>query len=76
MLHLRLPREIEARIDALAKKAGRKKNDYAREIILKHIEDMEDAEIADERIRTDTGERISLENMMVEYAADLAAHPR
>jgi len=75
MLALRLPPEIEARLDALAKKTGRTKSFYAREAILEHIEDLEDAYLAEERIRTDTGERISLEEMMKKYADDLKANP-
>lgn len=75
MLALRLPPEIEARLDALAKKTGRTKSFYAREAILEHIEDLEDAYIAEERIRSDTGERISLEEMMEKYADDLKANP-
>lgn len=75
MLALRLPPEIEARLDALAKKTGRTKSYYAREAILEHLEDIEDAYLADERIRTDTGERISREDVMAEFADDLAANP-
>lgn len=75
MLALRLPPEIEARLDALAKKTGRTKSFYAREAIIEHLEDLEDAYIAEERIRTDTGERISLEDMMKKYADDLKAKP-
>lgn len=75
MLALRLPPEIEARLDALAKKTGRTKSYYAREAILEHLEDIEDAYLADERLRTDTGERISLEEMMEKYADDLKANP-
>lgn len=75
MLALRLPPEIEARLDALAKKTGRTKSFYAREAILEHIEDLEDAYLAEERIRSDTGERISLEEMIQKYAVDLKANP-
>lgn len=75
MLALRLPPEIEARLDALAKKTGRTKSFYAREAILEHIEDLEDAYIAEERVRTDMGERISLEEMTRKYADDLKANP-
>ena len=42
MLALRLPPEIEQRLDALAKKTGRSKSYYAREAILRQIEDIED----------------------------------
>lgn len=46
MLALRLPPEIEARLDALAKATGRTKSFYVREAILEHLEDMEDAYLA------------------------------
>jgi RHH-type rel operon transcriptional repressor/antitoxin RelB len=75
MLALRLPPEIEARLDALAKKTGRTKSFYAREAIIEHIEDLEDAYLAEERIRTDSGKRISLEQLMDEFADDLKANP-
>ena len=75
MLALRLPPDLERRLDALAKKTGRSKSFYAREAILEHIEDLEDAYLAEERHRADSGERISLEQMMERYADDLKANP-
>ena len=75
MLALRLPPDLERRLDALAKKTGRSKSFYAREAILEHIEDLEDAYLAEERHRADSGERISLEQMMDRYADDLKAKP-
>ena len=75
MLALRLPPDLEARLDALAKKTGRTKSFYAREAIIEHIEDLEDAYLAEERLRTDSGERISLEELMDKYADDLKANP-
>ena len=75
MLALRLPPEIEARLDALAKRTGRTKSYYAREAILEHLEDLEDYYIAEDRIRTATGERIPFEDVMAEFADDLAANP-
>ena len=75
MLALRLPPEIEARLDALAKKTGRTKSYYAREAIIEHLEDLEDIHLVEERVRTDTGERISLEEIMEKYADDLKANP-
>ncbi len=56
MLALRLPPEIEKRLDALAKKTGRTKSFYAREAILRHLDDLEDLYLAEkvlERIRTE-----------------------
>jgi RHH-type rel operon transcriptional repressor/antitoxin RelB len=50
MLALRLPPEIEKRLDTLAKKTGRSKSFYAREAILRHIEDLEDYHLARRRL--------------------------
>jgi len=50
MLALRLPPDIEKRLDALAKKTGRTKSFYAREAILRHIEDLEDYYLAKRRL--------------------------
>jgi RHH-type rel operon transcriptional repressor/antitoxin RelB len=50
MLAIRLPPEIEKKLERLAKKTGRTKTFYAREAILKHIEDLEDAFIAEKRL--------------------------
>ena len=46
MLALRLPDELEARLDALAKKTGRTKSFYAREAIAEYIDDLEDLYLA------------------------------
>lgn len=46
MLAIRLPEDIEGRLTALAEKTGRTKTYYAREAILKHIEDLEDYYLA------------------------------
>ena len=40
MLALRLPPALEKRLERLAKKTGRTKSFYAREAILRHIEDL------------------------------------
>ena len=42
MLAIRLPASIEKRLARLAKRTGRTKTYYAREAILKHLEDLED----------------------------------
>ena len=46
MIALRLPPEIEERLEALAKATGRSKSFYVREALLEHLEDMEDAYLA------------------------------
>lgn len=51
MLALRLPDEIEQRLADLAAKTGRSKSFYAREAILEHLEELEDAYLAAERLK-------------------------
>ena len=75
MLALRLPPELEARLDALAKRTGRTKSFYAREAIVEHIQDLEDYYLAADRIRTAGSERLSLDDVMAEFADDLEANP-
>ena len=50
MLAIRLPESIEKRLDRLARRTGRTKTYYAREAILKHLEDLEDICIAEKRL--------------------------
>lgn len=71
MLALRLPKELEDRLEAMAKKTGRTKSFYARQAIIEKLEDLEDIYLADERTRTDTGERIPLEEVLAKYADEL-----
>ena len=42
MLAVRLPEEIEKRLDDLARRTGRTRTFYAREAILEHLKDLED----------------------------------
>ncbi len=51
MLAIRLPEEIEARLDNLAKRTGRSKTFYAREAILEYLDDMEDLYLAEQVVR-------------------------
>jgi RHH-type transcriptional regulator, rel operon repressor / antitoxin RelB len=48
MLALRLPEEIEDRLDVLSKRTGRSKSFYAREAILEHLEDLEDLYLSEQ----------------------------
>jgi RHH-type transcriptional regulator, rel operon repressor / antitoxin RelB len=70
MLAIRLPEKIEKRLDRLAKRTGRTKTYYAREAILKHLEDLEDIYIAEKRlaeIRAGRTRTIPLEEVMRRY---------
>ena len=62
MLALRLSPEIEERLDALAKKTGRTKSFYAREAIMRQIEDIEDYYLARQRLARG-GPRVTLESL-------------
>ena len=50
MLALRLPKEIEIRLEKLAKSTGRTKSFYAREAIIEHLADLEDLYLAEKRL--------------------------
>jgi RHH-type rel operon transcriptional repressor/antitoxin RelB len=52
VLSVRLAPEIIDRLELLAHKTGRTKSFYAREAILRYLEDMEDTFIAIERLET------------------------
>ncbi len=70
MLAIRLPADLEAHLDALAKATGRTKTFYAREAILKHLEDLEDLYLAEQRLtesRADRSESLPLEDVMKRY---------
>jgi RHH-type rel operon transcriptional repressor/antitoxin RelB len=49
MLSIRLPAEIERRLEELARRTGRTKTYYARAAILEHLDDLEDVHLADRR---------------------------
>lgn len=63
MLAIRLPDEIEKRLEFLAAKTGRTKSFYAREAIMEHIEDLEDYFLAVHRIENPPERTWSLEEL-------------
>jgi RHH-type rel operon transcriptional repressor/antitoxin RelB len=73
MLALRLPPEIEARLDALAKRTGRSKSFYARQAILEHLDDMEDIFLAEKRLeelRKGETDTVPLSELMTRYGVE------
>lgn len=73
MLAIRLPVEIETRLDALAKATGRTKTYYAREAILEHLDDLEDYYLAEreaEEIRAGRSQLTPLEDLMKKYGLE------
>ncbi len=66
MLAIRLPDEIESRLDALAKRTGRTKTYYVRQAILEYMDDLEDIYLADQIVRqieTDEMKTFTLEDV-------------
>lgn len=73
MLAIRLPQSIEDRLERLAKKTGRTKTFYAREAILRHIEDLEDvyeAERTLERVRAGKEQTYTLDEVKKQLGLD------
>ena len=73
MLALRLPEDIESRLEKLAKATGRTKSFYAREAILEHLADLEDLYLAEKRLaKVRTGKSKTYSLNAVEQALGLA----
>lgn len=73
MLAIRLPEEIESRLEALAKKTGRTKTYYARQAILEYMDDLEDYYLASSRmldIEQGREKTIPLEEVMRDYGME------
>jgi len=73
MLGIRLPKDIEQRLDALAERTGRTKTYYAREAILEYLEDMEDAYLAEARLadlKAGKSHTVLLEEVMKRYGLE------
>ena len=67
MLALRLPPDIEARLAELARRTGRTKSFYAREAILRHLDEFEDLYLAESRfedLREGRSEAIPLNDLI------------
>ncbi len=70
MLAIRLPPDIEVRLEKLAAATGRTKSFYAREAILEHIADLEDVYLAEQRLadlREGRSTAIPMEDVMKKY---------
>jgi RHH-type transcriptional regulator, rel operon repressor / antitoxin RelB len=69
MLTVRLSPDIERRLNALARRAGRAKSHLVREAIERYLEDLEDEHLANHRLARQS-ERISLEVLESELLKD------
>ncbi|MGM0675576.1 MAG: type II toxin-antitoxin system RelB family antitoxin [Spirochaetota bacterium] len=73
MIAVRLPKDLEARLDRLAKKTGRTKTYYVREAITEHLEEIEDVYLARqvlERVRAGEEDTVALEDLIREYGVE------
>ena len=76
MLAIELPPEAEARLDAVARAAGRTKAACARDAILEYLDDMEDLRIAEQRLadnRAGRSQSVPLEDVMRRYGLEATA---
>jgi len=62
MIAVRLPDDIEKRLDILAKKTGRTKTFYVREAVIDHLEELEDIYLSLDRLEKPT-KRWSLDDL-------------
>ncbi|WP_332308394.1 type II toxin-antitoxin system RelB family antitoxin [Pseudomonas asplenii] len=73
MLAIRLPQDIENRLEALAAATGRTKTFYAREAILEHIDNLEDIYLAEQRladVRAGRSKTMTLEELEQQYGVE------
>lgn len=73
MLTVRLPEDIEERLNALAKTTNRPKSFYVREALARSLEEIEDIYLAEarlEKIRAGKSKTVSLEKVMKRHGMD------
>lgn len=70
---IRLPNEIENRLEKLSLETGRRKSFYVKKAILEHLDDIEDVYLAEKRledIRAGLTKTIPLQKIMKKYGMD------
>jgi len=70
MLSIPLPADIEERLERLAQATGRSKSDHVREAIIEYLGDLEDAQLAEDRLkelRAGRSDTVPLEDVMKRY---------
>jgi RHH-type transcriptional regulator, rel operon repressor / antitoxin RelB len=73
MIAVRVPEDIEIRLDRLAKLTGRTKTFYVREAIEEHLEDLEDTYLAEQvltKVRSGKEKLISLDDVVKLYGLE------
>jgi RHH-type rel operon transcriptional repressor/antitoxin RelB len=67
---IRLPQEVEHRLEVLSQQTGRSKSFYVKEAILEHLDNLEDIYVAERRledIRAGRTSPVPLEEVMRRY---------
>jgi RHH-type rel operon transcriptional repressor/antitoxin RelB len=70
---IRLPQDVEKRLQNLSEKTGRKKSFYIKEALLEHLDDIEDIYLAERRLedlRAGRSYTVSLQEVMKEYGME------
>jgi RHH-type rel operon transcriptional repressor/antitoxin RelB len=70
MIAVRLPEDIENRLDTLAARTGRTKTFYVREAILVHLEELEDVYLAEKtlfEIRAGKQKTVPIDELATDY---------
>lgn len=70
---IRLPHEIENRLENLSAQTGRSKSFYVKEAIIEHLSDIEDIYLAEKRledIRAGRTKTVTLQKVMKRYDMD------
>jgi len=70
---IRLPNDIEKRLENLSLQTGRSKSFYVKQVILDHIDEIEDIYLAEKRledIRAERTKTIPIQKIMKRYGMD------
>lgn len=70
---IRLPQEVEKRLEALSALTGRKKSFYVKEAILEHLDDLEDIYLAEKRLedlQAGRSQTVSIKEIMKRYGLE------
>lgn len=69
-LSIRLPKDVETRLNVLAARTGRSKTFYATAAITEHLADLEDLYLAEQRLidlRAGNSDTVPLDDLMLRY---------
>jgi RHH-type rel operon transcriptional repressor/antitoxin RelB len=69
MLALRLPKELEERLEIMAQRTGLTKSAFARQVIIDNIDNLEDIYSVKQALAEDDGSRFSLAEIKEMIAA-------